>query len=78
LAVFIIFFLLQQFILRPLLARSVEISYSDFKAALRAGNIQGVTVSDTQITGTRKDATPFPPPGWGQALEDGGQFSVAT
>jgi cell division protease FtsH len=59
LAVFIIFFLLQQFILRPLLARSVEISYSDFKAALRAGNIQGVTVSDTQITGTRKDATPF-------------------
>jgi cell division protease FtsH len=59
LAVFIIFFLLQQFILRPLLARSVEISYSDFKAALRAGNIQDVTVSDLQISGTRKDATPF-------------------
>jgi len=59
LAVFIIFFLLQQFILRPLLARSGEISYSDFKAALRAGNIQEVTVSDLQISGTRKDATPF-------------------
>jgi cell division protease FtsH len=53
------FFLAQQFIVQPLLAKTVEISYSDFKTALHAGSIMGVTVSDTQVTGTRKDGTAF-------------------
>src|SRR5260221_4397103 len=48
-----------QFIVQPLLAKSIEISYSDFVGALRAGRIASVTVSDTQITGTRKDGTQF-------------------
>ncbi len=59
LAIIAAVFLSQQFILQPLLAKSVEISYSDFKTALRAGTIARVTVSDTQITGAKKDGTPF-------------------
>src|SRR6266852_1271348 len=52
-------FLAGQFIVQPLLAKSVEISYSDFVTALHAGSIARVTVSDTQITGARKDGTQF-------------------
>src|SRR3990172_8877527 len=58
-AAIIILFLVQQFLLPLLLAKSAEISYSDFKTALRAGDIASVTVSDTQIAGTRQDGTPF-------------------
>jgi len=59
LAVIAVIFLAQQFILQPLLAKSVEISYSDFKTALRAGSLTSVTVSETQIAGTRKDGSAF-------------------
>ena len=59
LAVIAVIFLAQQFILQPLLAKSVQISYSDFKTALRAGNLTSVTVSDTQIAGIRKDGSAF-------------------
>ncbi len=50
----LIMILLQQFVVRPLLLRSTEIAYSDFKAALRTGEIISVTVSEDQITGTRQ------------------------
>ncbi|MCZ7540473.1 MAG: ATP-dependent zinc metalloprotease FtsH [Anaerolineae bacterium] len=51
LIVFLVMILLQQLIIGPLVLRSSEIAYSDFKTALRAGEISSVSVSDEQITG---------------------------
>jgi|SRR5579859_330438 len=59
LGVIVVIFLVGQLVVQPLLAKSVEINYSDFKAAVRAGSIASVMVSDTQITGLRKDGTSF-------------------
>ena len=59
LGVIVVIFLVGQFVVQPLLAKSVEINYSDFKAAVSAGSIASVMVSDTQITGLRKDGTSF-------------------
>jgi cell division protease FtsH len=59
LGVIVVIFLVGQFVVQPLLAKSVEINYSDFKAAVRAGSITSVTVNTTQITGVRKDGTSF-------------------
>ncbi len=55
----LVVYAIQQFVIGPLLAPKVDIPYSEFKTALRAGQIQDVAVSDTQIAGTRKDATTF-------------------
>jgi cell division protease FtsH len=55
----ILSFLVQQFIIQPWLARRPELSYSDFKAAVRAGRVASVTVSDAQVTGARTDGTTF-------------------
>ena len=59
LAIIMVIFLVGQFVIQPLLAKSVEISYSDFTTALHAGKITSVTMSGTEITGTEKDGTPF-------------------
>ncbi len=53
-AAFLIMALLQQFVIGPLFTQSAEMSYSDFKTALRAGEVESVSVSGTQITGTLK------------------------
>lgn len=53
-AAILIMTLLQQFVVGPLLTQSAEISYSDFKTALRAGEVESVSVGDTQITGVLK------------------------
>ncbi len=57
--ILIVVVLVQQFVIAPMFAETPEISYSDFKTALRAGEIQAVTIAATDITGTRKDATAF-------------------
>lgn len=49
----LILMLIQQFIVRPLLLRSTEIPYSEFKTALRAGEVTAVTIGAEQIAGAR-------------------------
>jgi cell division protease FtsH len=51
-AAILIMLLIQQFIVRPLLLQSTEIPYSQFKTALRAGEVKSVSISENQITGT--------------------------
>ncbi|MEP0761702.1 MAG: ATP-dependent metallopeptidase FtsH/Yme1/Tma family protein, partial [Chloroflexota bacterium] len=48
---FLVMILFQQFIVGPLVLRSSEIAYSDFKTALRAGEVSTVSISEEQITG---------------------------
>lgn len=55
----VVMFAVQQFIIGPLLAPDIAIPYSEFKAGIRAGQIQAVVISAAQITGTRTDATAF-------------------
>jgi cell division protease FtsH len=55
----IAFMLLQTFVLGPLIAPRTDIAYSDFKAALRAGDVKSVSISETQITGTLNDDSTF-------------------
>jgi cell division protease FtsH len=43
-----------QMLLGPVFSRSTELSYTDFKTALRAGEIESVSVGQTQITGVLK------------------------
>ncbi len=43
--------LIQQFIAGPFLSKQAEIPYSEFKAALKAGEVKSVTVSEDSITG---------------------------
>ena len=59
--------------------RETEISYSEFRAAVKAGNVESVKISDrNQATGKLKDGqtikTVFPPeyPGFIQMLEESG------
>src|SRR5215510_13052618 len=47
--------LFQQFVLQPLAVQATEISYSDFKAKLKAGQIVDVTIGDTRLVGTMKN-----------------------
>jgi cell division protease FtsH len=51
--------LLQQFVIGPLVQQSAEIPYSEFKAALRAGEVVAVHVAEDQISGTLADETAF-------------------
>ena len=51
--------LLRQFIVGPLLLSRAEIPYSEFKTALRAGEITSVTVSQDQIIGLRGEDQAF-------------------
>jgi cell division protease FtsH len=51
----LVFFLIRQFVVAPMAARAVEMPYSQFKADLRSGNVQTVTIGKDQITGTLKD-----------------------
>ncbi|HKZ83693.1 MAG TPA: ATP-dependent zinc metalloprotease FtsH [Anaerolineae bacterium] len=43
-----------QTLLGPMFSRSTELSYTDFKAALRAGEIESVSIGQAQITGVLK------------------------
>src|SRR5512136_3069190 len=56
---FLAILLIQQFVVGPLLTRSTELSYSDFKTALRAGKVASVSVSSDRITGKLSDGTDF-------------------
>jgi cell division protease FtsH len=56
--------LLQQFVIGPMLSQSIELSYSDFKDALRRGQVISVRVSETKIIGMfeaegQTEAVPF-------------------
>ncbi len=57
-AAFIIVLLIQQYV-GPLLARDLELPYSEFKNALKAEEITSVMISEDQITGEMKDGTAF-------------------
>src|SRR5512140_400865 len=59
LAILVAFVVIQQVILAPTATRSVEIPYSQFKADLRSGSFQAVTVGKDQIVGTYKDGKKF-------------------
>jgi cell division protease FtsH len=48
----IVFMLLQTFVASILFTPQADIAYSDFKGALRAGDIKSVSISETHITGT--------------------------
>ncbi len=52
--VVLIMILIQRFIAGPILSQQTEIPYSEFKTALRAGEVKSVTVSETSITGVMK------------------------
>ncbi len=53
-AAILIMTLIQQFIAGPILSKQVEIPYSEFKAALKSGEVKSVTVSEDSITGVMK------------------------
>jgi cell division protease FtsH len=46
--------LIQRFIMGPILSKQTEIPYSEFKTALKAGEVESVAVSETSITGVMK------------------------
>lgn len=52
--------LFQQFILSPLVVRELEIPYSDFKAAIKAGQVKDVTLGQSRIVGTMKTTSATP------------------
>ena len=54
----LVLWLFQQFILRPVLVRSVEIPYSEFKQKLAAGQIVKATIDDNDILGEMKNPKP--------------------
>ena len=56
---FLAILLIQQYIVGPLLTRSTELSYSEFKTALHAGKVASVSVSTDRITGKLSDGTDF-------------------
>jgi len=58
-AMFIALLLIRQYVVGPLLTPSTELSYSDFKTALRAGKVASVSVSTDRITGKLSDGTDF-------------------
>ncbi|MFN8487435.1 MAG: ATP-dependent zinc metalloprotease FtsH [Caldilineaceae bacterium] len=55
LAGLIILWLFQEFILGPLALRATEISYSEFRQKLTAGQLVNLTIGDTIITGEMKN-----------------------
>ncbi len=63
--------LIRSFVASAFLAPSTEISYSEFKTALRAGEIESVTVSEDQITGAFKQAAEGEEPAAGTSAELG-------
>jgi len=56
---FLAILLIQQYVVGPLLTPSTELSYSDFKTALRAGKVASVSVSTDRITGKLSDGKDF-------------------
>jgi cell division protease FtsH len=56
---FLAILLIQQYVVGPLLTPSTELSYSDFKTALRAGKVASVIVSTDRITGKLSDGKDF-------------------
>lgn len=44
----------QEFVLKPLAVHATEVPYSDFRAALKAGNITEVTIGTDRLTGKMK------------------------
>jgi cell division protease FtsH len=58
-AAFLIMLLLQQFVVGPMVQRSAEISYSEFKAALREGEVTSVQIAEGEINGIMADETAF-------------------
>jgi len=62
------YFLIQQLIVAPMATRAAEIPYSQFKADLRSGNVQTVTLGKDRIAGTLKDP----------ANKDGKPFNVVA
>ena len=56
---FLAILLIQQYVVAPLLTQSTELSYSDFKTALRAGKVASVSVSTDRITGKLSDGKDF-------------------
>jgi cell division protease FtsH len=51
--------LVQSLLIGPWLSNQTEISYSEFKTALRAGEISSVTVGEARISGTFEDGEAF-------------------
>jgi cell division protease FtsH len=58
-AAFAIMLLLQQFVLGPLFGDDAEITYSEFKTALRESEVASVHVAEDEISGTMADETTF-------------------
>ena len=58
-AAFVIMLLLQQFVLGPLLEGDAEIAYSEFKTALREGEVASVHIAEYRISGVFADETTF-------------------
>lgn len=58
-AAFVILMLIQSFIAGALFGPTTELAYSEFKTALRAGEVTSVSVSEQQITGVLADETTF-------------------
>src|SRR5438477_11534018 len=52
--------LFQQFVLQPLAVQATEISYSDFKDKLKAGQIVDLTIGDTRLVGDMKNPSTAP------------------
>lgn len=58
-AVVLILSLIRALLAGFILDQNTEVAYSDFKAALRAGEVASVTVGEQEITGTMKDGKAF-------------------
>ncbi|MGD2206554.1 MAG: ATP-dependent zinc metalloprotease FtsH [Anaerolineae bacterium] len=58
-AAFLIMMLLQQFVVGPLARRKAEIPYSEFKTALRAGEVASVHVAEEEISGIKGEDQAF-------------------
>lgn len=54
----VLFWLLQQFVLAPLLTNTITIPYSEFKTKLAAGQIVTLVVGEGEIAGEMKNPTP--------------------
>ncbi len=54
----VVLWLLQEFVLSPLLVQATEIPYSEFKTKLTAGQIVRVTIRENEIIGEMKNPTP--------------------
>jgi cell division protease FtsH len=51
-ALFLVLTLVQQSIIAPLTAKTTELSYSEFKAAVRTGQVDSVSIGEDRISGT--------------------------